>query len=99
MAGALTVVRLGGAADRLRETGIGPTRLHQQVMRTPERDQAAFNRLLAMFDARGGAKALRCDCADRCQRILDAVMHLVENELLQFIGRFALFGINTRLRK
>jgi hypothetical protein len=39
------------------------------------------------------------DGAHSCERILDAMMQFIENELLQFIRCLALLGVNARLRE
>ena len=82
MSGALAIIGLGGAANGLEEAGIGPTDLHQQIMRSPKRHQTAFDSLLTMLQASRGAQTLRCDSAYCCKRILDSMMHLVENRFL-----------------
>ena len=92
-------IGLGRAADGLFEAGVGPSGLQQQIMRAPERHQPAFDGLLAVFDAGRRPQALRCDGADRRQRVLDAVMQLFKNELLQFVGGFALLGVDAGLRE
>ena len=69
-ADALTVIRLGGAANGVSEAGAGPTDLHQQVMHAPKRDQSAVNGLPPVFDARCSAQALGCDGADGRERVL-----------------------------
>jgi hypothetical protein len=64
-------------------------------MHAPKRDQSAFDGLPPVLDARRGAQALRCDGADGCERILDAMMQFVENELLQFVRSLAFLGVDS----
>ena len=42
----------GGAADDLGKIGAGPSRLQQEVVSPPERQQPAFDRVLCVFGAR-----------------------------------------------
>src|SRR5688572_615349 len=99
MSCAFAVIGFGRAADGRRQTGIGPADLHQQIVRTPERNQPAFDGLLPVLDAGRGAKALRRDGADGRERILDAMMQLVEDELLQLVCGFPLLGVDAGLRE
>jgi hypothetical protein len=55
--------------------------------------------MLAVLDAGCGSQALRGDGAHRRQRVFDAVVQFLQNELLQPIGGFALLGVNTGLRQ
>ena len=53
--------------------------------------------MLRVFGARHIAQALRGNRADGCERILDAVVQFLEDQLLKFVGRLALLGVNTGL--
>ena len=68
-------------------------------MRPAERQQTAFDRVLRMLRARRVAKTLRRDGAHGCQRVLDAVMKLFEDQFLQLVGGFALLGVDAGLLK
>ena len=83
----------------MNEAGVGPTDLHQQIVDAPERHQSAFDGLPTVLDAGRGAQALRCDGTDGCERILDAMMQLIENELLQFVRSLAFLGVDSGLRQ
>ena len=75
------------------------TVLKKALLGFDPRDQAALDGMLAVFDAGCRAQALRCNGADRRQRVLDAVVQLLENELLQFVGSLAFLGVYARLRQ
>ena len=68
-------------------------------MRATQRDQPAFDSMLAVLDTGRCPQALRRNGADGCKRILDAVMQFLQNELLQFVGSFAFLGVDAGLRK
>ena len=68
-------------------------------MRSPQRNQPAFDGMLTMFDTGRCPQALGCNGADGRQRVLDTVMQLFENELLQFVGSFPLLGVDAGLRE
>jgi hypothetical protein len=81
------------------ETGIGPTDLHQQIMGAPKRDQPAFYGLLPVLNAGRRSQALGRDGAHGRERILDAMVHFFENELLQLVRGFTLLGVDAGLRE
>ena len=64
-------------------------------MRASEREQPALDRLLGMLGGRHMAQTLRDDGADGRERILDAVVQLLEDQLLQLVGRLALPGVDA----
>ena len=68
-------------------------------MSPSECQKPAFNRVLRVFSARHIAQALGGDRADGCERILDAVVKFLQDQLLEFVGRLALLGVNTGLSK
>ncbi len=68
-------------------------------MRPTQRDQPAFDGMLAVFNAGCCAQALGGNGTDGRQRVLDAVMQLFKNKLLQFISGFALLCVDSGLRK
>ena len=98
-AGAFVVIGLCRATDRVSKVGIGPSRLQKQIVRPAERDQSSFDRVLPVFDARCGSQALRGNGADGRQRVLDAMVQLLQDQFLQLIGRFALLRVDARLRQ
>jgi hypothetical protein len=63
----------------------------------PQRQQPALDRALRVFGARHVAQALGDNRVDGRQRILDAVVQFLENQLLELVGRLALHGVNTGL--
>ena len=81
------------------ETCVGPSRLQQQIMRAPQRDEPAFDGMLTVLDACRRPQALRRNGADGRERVLDAVMQFFQDKLLQFVGSFALLGVDARLRQ
>ena len=87
----------GRAVEDFSQVGAGPPRLQQKIMRPAKRQQTAFDRLLRMLRARRIAQTLRGNGAHRCECVLDAVMKLFQDEFLEFLGRFALLGIDTGL--
>ena len=97
--GALGVIGFGRAANGGHKAGIGPADLHQQIVRAPERDQPALDGLLPVLDAGRGSQALRRDGAHGRERILDAMMQFIENELLQLVRGLALLGVDAGLRE
>ena len=64
-------------------------------MRPPERQQPALDGVLRMFDPFQVAQALGDNGTDGCDRVLDAVVQLLEDHLLQLVGRFALLGVKA----
>jgi len=68
-------------------------------MRSSQRHQPAFDGVLTVLDACCRPQTLGSNGADGRQRVLDAVMQLLENKLLQFVGRFTLLGIDAGLSK
>ena len=52
-----------------------------------------------MFDASRRAQALGGNGAHGRERILDAMMHFFENELLQLVRGFTLLGVDAGLRE
>ena len=64
-------------------------------MRSPQRKQPALNGLLRVPGFGQVAQALRDDGADGCERILDAVVQFLEDQLLQLVGRLAFPGVDA----
>ena len=87
----------GGAAHDLFEIGAAPSRLQQQIVRPPQRQQPAFDGVLRVLGAGHVAQALRGNGADRRQRVLDAVVQFFQDQLLQLVGRRALAGVDAGL--
>ena len=85
----------GGAADDRAKVRAGPSCLQQQVVRAPEREQPALDGMLRVPGFGQVAQALRDDGADGRERILDAVVQLLEDQLLQLVGRLALPGVDA----
>ena len=69
--------------------------LQQQIVRAPQRQQPALDGVLRVLGAGQVAQALRDDGADGCECILDTVVQLLEDQLLQLVGRLALPGVDT----
>ena len=96
-AGPLAVEGFDRAADDLHQAGARPSRLQQQIVRLSERDQPAFDRLLAVLDTDRRPQALRGNGAHGSQGVLDAMVQFFQDQFLQLVGRLALFGINAGL--
>ena len=80
----------GGAADDRAQICAAPSCLQEQIVRSPKREQAALDGVLRVPGFGQVAQALRDDGADGCERILDAMVQLLEDQLLQLVGRLAL---------
>ena len=85
----------GGAADDRAKVRAGPSCLQEQIVRAPEREQPALDGLLCVLGAWQVAQTLRDDGADGRERILDAVVQFLEDQLLQLVGRLALPGVDA----
>ena len=85
----------GGAADDRTKVRAGPSCLQKQIVRAPEREQPALDGVLCVLGAWQSAQALRDDGADGRERILDAVVQFLEDQLLQLVGRLALPGVDA----
>ena len=66
-------------------------------MRTSKCRQPTFDGVLSVFDARRGSQTLRRDRAHGSKGVFDAVMKLIENELLELVSRFPLLRVNSSL--
>jgi hypothetical protein len=64
-----------------------------------ECQKPALDGVLRVLDALQVAQALGDDCGDGCERVLDAVVQLFEDQLLQLVGCFALFGVDAGFGK
>ena len=85
----------GGAADDRAKVRAAPSCLQKQIVRPPEREQPALDGVLRVLGAWQVAQALRDDGADGRERILDAVVQFLEDQLLQLVGRLALPGVDA----
>ena len=85
----------GSAADDRGKVRAAPSCLQKQIVRPSQCEQPALDGVLRVFGFGQVAQALRDDGADGCERILDAVVQLLEDQLLQLVGRLALPGVDA----
>ena len=83
-------MRRGGALDDVAEVGALPMAAGELVVRLAERDKAALEGLAERLGRIGAARRLRRQRLHRRQRVLDAVIELVDQELLAIFGFLAL---------
>jgi len=93
------VIGRGRAAKGVRETGVCPADLHQQIVGSPESGQPAFHGFLSVLNTGRCPEALGRDCADGGKRILDAMMQFPKDELLQLVGGLTLPCVDPGLQK
>jgi hypothetical protein len=77
--------------------GAGPSCLQKEIVSPPERQQPARDGVLRMLGALHVAKALGGDGAHGRECILDAMVKLLQDQLLELVGRLALAGVDASL--
>ena len=87
---ALAAIGLQLGAEHVAEGGARPARRVEEVVGVGERHQARLDALEGGVGIRGRAERLRDDRLDRGERVLDAVVELVEEEALALLGLLAL---------